>query len=187
MSRNLTPELVDRVGRRFAKSCRMVTIYFDDGVLRRTTFAHDLDWDGFTWISYPDLLGVGAIVEDTNLEIAPFTVTLSGVDQTQLALALQTNYVDRICEVWLAYPDEEGRLTADNPPIALARGLTDTPTIEDTPGGLTALNLTVTSPYGDIDGKNGRQTNDQVQQAVFPGDRFFDLVSQTPRRLIWGA
>lgn len=178
----------DEIQKQAYAEANLVEIVFDEGPLRLTDYGHDIEWNGYTWLAVGQLLQVGGQTEDTNIEVAPWQITLSGVDQINVAIALQYNYIDRRATHWVMLFDDQGKMIVDpeNPKLA-AKGLTDTPRISDSPGGTTTLQLTVTTPYGDIDGKNGRQTNDSEQQALFPGDRGFDLVSETPRRLLWGA
>lgn len=161
----------------------LLEINFDEGPLRLTDYGRDIDWNGYTWINVGSMLAVGQETENTDLELAPWQVTLSGVDQSLVSLALRYNWLDRVARHWIVVFDQSGGMI--EAPELVGYGLTDTPVIDDSLPGSTTIQVTVTSPYADIDGKNGRKTNDAEQQKAFPGDRCFSLVAQTPQRVLW--
>lgn len=184
MARGFTQQQLSWINREETSVGRLIEIQFDAGTVRLNDYGRDIEWNGYTWRNRGYILAIGPVTEDTNLEIAPWTISLSGVDQIFVASVLQTTYQGRPAKMWVTVADRDLQIVGN--PIEIASGKIDSWRVDDQPNGQTTVEISVAGPYGDIDGKNGRRTSDEVQRSLFPRDKFFNLVSQTPRRVVWG-
>jgi hypothetical protein len=77
---------------------------FSGGIVRLTTAPVDISWNGYTWEGIRGHLEIGAIAEspgDVRSQAVP--LTLSGVEQSILALLLQQQYLGRPLRIWTGH------------------------------------------------------------------------------------
>jgi hypothetical protein len=110
-------------------------------------------------------------------------VSLSGVDQTYIAGALNENIINDNVYVYRGFFDTNFSLIAD--PFLLFYGTIDSFKISDNTQKAT-LNLTATSHWGNFSKTNGRTTTDNSQQRFFSGDKGMEFSALTVRDIKWG-
>ena len=136
-----------------------------------------------TYLSNVQLRGITGVQETGTPTKNSLSVSLSGVDQTYIALALTENIINEDFFIYQGYLNSSLALIAD--PFLLFYGTVDEYKITDDTN-TARLNLTVTSHWGNFDKQNGRTTTDNSQQRFFSGDKGMEFASLTVRDLRWG-
>lgn len=165
--------------------CWMLEMHFDGGTNRVTDAWRDIAWGGNTFIAGGRFLGFSGLSETLDLQIPSVTITVSGVDQTYVALALNTPTLDRRMVIYKAFLDYTQSVVTD--PVVVFDGRMDSMSISDDPSGSSTVAITATSQWGDFARRPGRHSSSAEQQVLFPGDKFFDYCSQLDKEIKWGA
>jgi hypothetical protein len=166
---------------------------FSGGTVYATDAPFPIAWNGNTYPALGHLLSYDGLEENADLREARVGVSLSGVDQVYISAVLAENYLDRPLRVYRAFLDGQGGVIVD--PFALFEGVMDFPEIAEDPHaappapGLGTCTVTVeaSSHWADFGRRPGRHTNDNEQQFHFPGDKFFEFVSEQNRTFQWGS
>lgn len=165
----------------------LVRADFDAGSVYMTDCYRAITWSGQTWQALGHLLAFDGLEESADVRIPQVRISLSGVDQVWTANVLNNAYIDRRVRIWKGFLDSGDAVVVD--PIAIFNGFMDAPVIDEDPdGGKSTVTITcVDRGGGQIEQRPGRHTNDAEQQLLFPGDRFFQYVSQINTQITWGA
>lgn len=155
-----------------------------------STFATDayrtITWNGNTYVANGRFLDYDGIEETADLSAGQTRVTLSGVDQSEIAGVLSHEYIDRRLVIRKAFLADDESVVVD--PIPILDGRCDAPAVvEDPDSGLCTVTLTAGNHWIDFERKAGRHTNHQEQQLHYPGDLFFEFVSQINKPIKWGS
>ncbi|MDW5417751.1 hypothetical protein R6242_14365 [Iodobacter sp. CM08] len=119
------------------------------------------------------------------MQINALTVTLSGVDQSMIASALQYDFLGRRLTLLRTYFDENGVIQA---PFMLFDGRCDGPAIEESPDdGSCTVQVKASSHFVDFERVRSRLTNLESQQQWFPSDKGFEFVAAQPQDIQWGG
>ena len=78
---------------------------FDSGTVRLWTGTEDITIDSETYTGAGSLLSMTGVEENSDLASTNLVVTLSGMDQTVLNLALSENYQNRRIDAFLGFLD----------------------------------------------------------------------------------
>lgn len=128
---------------------------------------------GEEWLGIADALQISPSSEVVDTGSEGLEVVLSGVDPSQISLALQEEVQGKDCEVWFGFMDENGLVIPD--PYLEFAGEADV--LSHSEDGRTAqLTMTVETAWSDTAPSNVRYS-DATQQAMFPGDRFFEFAA----------
>ena len=110
-------------------------------------------------------------------------MSLSGVDQTYVSLALSENIIAKEVYIYRGFLDTTNTLIAD--PFLLFFGTIDEYKISDTTE-TAHLVLQITSHWGNFSKTSGRVTTDNAQQRFFSGDKGMEFAALTVRDIQWG-
>jgi hypothetical protein len=110
-------------------------------------------------------------------------VSLSGVDQTYIAIALNENIINDNVFIYRGFLDSNLALISD--PFLLFYGTIDEYKISDNTT-TASINLTVTSHWGNFSKTNGRTTTDNSQKRFFSSDKGMEFSALTVRDIRWG-
>jgi hypothetical protein len=123
-------------------------------------------------------------VQETNAPTKnSLTLSLSAVDQTYVALALNENIINDNVYVYRGYLDSNLSLIAD--PFLLFYGTVDEFKISDNTSTATLV-LTLSSHWGNFSKTSGRTTTDNSQKRFFSNDKGMEFSALTVRDLKWG-
>lgn len=149
-----------------------------------TDAAVNITWNSNYYLS-STLLGFSSIAETSDLLVNSCTVSLSGVDQSVIALLLQETYLNRKMKIRTAMLDESLAVIAS--PVLIFDGRMDRPAIAvDPDNGTTVCTVEGVSHWVDFERRPGRHSNNNEQQKHFPGDLGFANVATLPDEIFWG-
>jgi hypothetical protein len=158
---------------------------FDSGSVRNTDAYRDIVWKGKTYIANGHFIQIEDLAESATLQMSRVKVTLSGVDQSWLALILSQAYDGRALRIWRGFLSDTFTLIQD--PVQLFEGTMDEPIIEDDPStGTSIVQVVGTDIFKDWERPRGRLSNDQSQQFHFPGDRGMEFATGQSHAIFWG-
>ena len=163
----------------------LVALHLDSGVLRFTDAHRAILWGADTFTAVGAVLRIDAIVETADAQITELGATLSGVDQTLIAVVLAQPLIDRRMVIYKGFLNSSDALIADPGPIfdgrIFASGID-----EDPESGSCVVSVRAASHWADFERRPGRHTNHEEQQLFFSGDLAFEFVSEINRQLYWG-
>ena len=161
-------------------------LYLDGATTRATDAYREITWNGNTYAANGHFLEFDAIEETAELSAGQTRVMLSGVDQSEIAAVLLYEYIDRRLVIYKAFFDTSEAVVVD--PVPILDGRCDAPAVvEDPDVGTCTVVITVGNHWIDFERKPGRHANHQEQQLHFPGDNFFEFVSEINKEIKWGA
>lgn len=162
----------------------LVALYFRDGPLFLHSRLGEILLGGDLYTGFGDLGDIAGIAEVAEASRSTFTLSLRGVPNDLIALALGDAYQGRPCVV------REGRIDPATydllpDPWVLRRGLMDTMDMEQ--GETASITLSVESEFSQWDRPVARRYTDADQQSRYPGDPFFQYAEQSvTKTLYWG-
>lgn len=144
----------------------------------------DIEFDTYTWRSIGSLGSISSTKDTSDLSDSDITLTLDGVINNTISIALNLYYQGRQYDVYLAFMDEGHNLIND--PILVNSGLIDN--MDITLGTTCTIELSGKSYLSRLSTARDLRYNDETQQRLFPGDRFFQFVESAARKeLRWGS
>jgi len=185
MPRDLGAANLAEVAKSAVRLVHLVALHFDSGVQRYTDGPAALVFGGNTYSADVNLLDISAVSEDRGVQVGRLRVTLSGVAQANVAVALSEPYTDRLVEVYRGFLDGTGALVAD-PYLHYAGRIDAFQVSEDYATGAATVAWEVAPHWVDFERTAGRRTNHQVQQTYFPGDLGFEFASEVAKDVPWG-
>lgn len=162
-----------------------------EGIWRYCTATFDFPWDASDGLGTQSWTGMGGLVsldpirESSDVEAIGLRATLAGFDtSTQpspVALALNTTVQGRPCWIWLGAMYDNYQLVGT--PTLEFQGRIDTLTVAEDAGTAT-MSVNMESRFASILRPNVRRFTDRDQQAMYPGDRFFEFLPQMREKAI---
>ena len=136
-----------------------------------------------TYITNGHLKNISGVNETNKPTKNSLQITLSGVDQTYVSIALSENIINAEVYIYRGFLDANNALIAD--PFLLFFGTVDEYRITD---NTTTANLVLnlTSHWGNFQKTSGRVTTDNSQQRFFSGDKGMEFAALTVRDINWG-
>ena len=136
-----------------------------------------------TYLANGHFKGITGVSETNKPTKNSLAVSLSGVDQTYISIALNENIINDDVFIYRGFLDNNLAVISD--PFLLFYGTIDEYKISD--NTTTAnINLTVTSHWGNFSKTSGRSTTDNSQQRFFSGDKGMEFSALTVRDIKWG-
>jgi len=136
-----------------------------------------------TYLSNGHLRGITGVQETGTPTKNSLSVSLSGVDQTYIALALTENIINDDVFIYQGYLNSSLALIAD--PFLLFYGNVDEFKISDNTSTATLV-LIVSSHWGNFSRTSGRTTTDNSQRRFFSNDFGMAFSALTVRDIKWG-
>jgi hypothetical protein len=156
-----------------------VEAQFTGGTVRLWTGYGDRQIEGNTYTGAGSLLSISGLDEVADLSAKSITVTLSGIDQTVLSLALAEPYQRRKLRVLFG-------VVGNSASVELFSGQMNTMTIEDS-GETSTVTILVDSKLVELERASNRRYTSESQKSRHAGDTFFDYVAKLQdRQLVWG-
>lgn len=179
MSRSIPAAIVTALGQEEISPFYAVELNFDGGTIRLWTGFGDRVIDGQTYIGTGSLLSVAGIEEAADLSAKGASLTLSGVDQSIVSIALQEPYQGRSARILFG-------VTEVNDFVEVFAGLMDTMTIQHS-GETVTITLTIESKLVTLQRANVRRYTSANHKLRYSTDTFFDYVTDiADKELVWG-
>jgi hypothetical protein len=179
MSRSVPAAILTALAQPEVQPFYAVEAQFTSGNVRLWTGYGDRQIEGNTYTGAGSLLGISGLDEVADLSAQSITVTLSGVDQTALALALAEPYQRRRLRVLFG-------VVNSTTSVELFSGQMNTMTIEDT-GSTSTISILVDSKLVELERASNRRYTSESQKSRHSTDTFFDYVARLQdRQLVWG-
>jgi len=131
-----------------------------------------------TYLSNGHLRNISAVNETNKPTKNSLIISLSGVDQTYIAVALNENIINDDVHIYRGFLDSNFSLIAD--PFLLFYGTINDYKITDNTTSAKIV-LTITSHWGNFSKTSGRTTTDNSQQRFFSGDKGMEFSALTVR------
>jgi hypothetical protein len=152
------------------------------GVVRVHTRTGTITWGSNDYVGVGKFGAVSDVTEDAQLRPSGVSLTLSGVDAALITAAMTEKYHGRAVSVWQGFLNTTTLALVADPQLVFS-GLMDYMSIElgQNTGSI------VVSCEGELarwNRHNGALYTHESQQAIYPGDRGFDLVPFIQNRTI---
>lgn len=143
-----------------------------------------IPYEGDDYIGVGTLGSISKLSESEALGPAAITMSLSGLDKTMIATALDSaSYKDKVT-IYEGYRQDDGTLVAD--PWIVWSGTIDTTSVEVGPESKIVLALQ--HDVASLQEINGRRFTDEDQQSEYSGDLFFEHIAEVPfLNLLWAG
>ncbi|WP_320176620.1 hypothetical protein [Roseovarius pacificus] len=160
-----------------------VEMLFDSGALRLWTGTYQLDLASVAWTGTGALLGISAIEETAEIAVRGATLTMSGLPEEIVALALQEPYQGRACSIYLGMFAE-----VYSPDLTeLFSGYMDEMNIDEGDES-SAIELKIENKLVDLERPRVMRYTTAYQESRHPGDKFFSHVEDIQDKVIpWGT
>ena len=136
-----------------------------------------------TYLSNGHLKSITDISETNVPTKNTLSISLSGVDQTYISVALNENIINDDVYIYRGFLNSSLALISD--PYLSFFGTIDEYNIKDDTN-TASLVLSATSHWGNFSKVNGRTTTDNSQQKVFSGDKGMEFSALTVKDIKWG-
>jgi hypothetical protein len=179
MARGLSSDLLTEINSGSIKPVALVEIGFPT-VQRLTNHYKDLVHNANTYSAGGHLLKISAKAENSQINVANFSIQLSAVDNTFVAIVLNNVVSNDEVTIDVGFLDSNDALIDT---FTFNKGFIDSYSI-DTEKGRLVLNCT--SHFSDFSRVAGRKTNSGSQQIFFPTDKGMEFAGLTVQDILWG-
>tara|TARA_R100001440_G_scaffold35163_1_gene54110 strand:- start:228 stop:794 length:567 start_codon:yes stop_codon:yes gene_type:complete len=136
-----------------------------------------------TYLTNGHLKNISGVNETNKPTKNSLQLTLSGVDQTYISIALSENIINQEVYIYRGFLDTNNALISD--PFLLFFGTIDEYRISDNTDTANLV-LNLTSHWGNFQKTSGRVTTDNSQQRFFSGDKGMEFAALSVRDIKWG-
>jgi hypothetical protein len=159
----------------------LLEIQLDDGTHRFTNGPFDTTYAGNTYQALGNFLGFSDIQENTQMQIAEVTVTLTGLRQEDFGYFVDNDFIDRTVIIYRQVWNDVSGVVGT---FKIFEGRLKNAAVEDDGEKLT-IGGTASNQFIDFERTAGRRTNDDEQQFFYSGDRFFEFAKEVLKEISW--
>ena len=159
---------------------------FASGFVRVTTAPFSITFESNTYLGVGDVGGISKIEETIEGRAHRVTLTLVGVKNSYISIALDEDYQGRDAKIWKAYLDTSYAIISA--PIAAFWGIMDVMVIKRGPE-TAQIDLQIVSRFAKWErAPDSPRWSNEDHQKRFPGDKFFEFMPQITagKEVIWG-
>lgn len=183
MSRGLSGTLTSLFADSHISVVLLVKLEFDSGTQRYFSGAGTIQYLSETYIGIGEFGQIEPILEDKGVKMKGIRLALQGVDTTIIDISVNEAIQGRKAAIFLCGYDTE--LAAITDGFEIFSGYMDT--VEISRGTQASMILSIESIMAQFDLPNIRRFTSEDHKERYPGDKFFDLVSQTNElEIVWG-
>ena len=180
-NRNMNSSTQTEVAKNNITGVELLEIELDDATYRFTNGPWDSSYNGNTYQALGNFLGFSEIQENTQMQIAEVTVTLTGLRQEDFGYFVNTNFIDRPVRIYRQlWNDTDGVVGT----FKLFEGRFSNAACEDD-GEILTVGGKAANSFVDFERASGRSTNDDEQQFYYPGDKFFEFSKEVLKEIKW--
>ena len=149
---------------------------FPDGTIYFTDLPYDTTYNGNTYSGVGSALGYDSIEEVSGLQANGIRIYFNAANASLLSLLQNQNLIDRPVYVYRGLLDTSNQPVTD--PVLVFEGRSDSMKLSEDPDkGAMQLVLDCFDENADFERVNGRRTNYEEQQLLFPGDKGFEFIA----------
>lgn len=206
MSRDLSTNTIDNISQDVVYPFFATELRFDgNNTIRMWTGQGTLVLsDGTEWVGLGQLLNISAIEETSEMAVKGATITLSGIPQTLLSLALAEPYQGRVCNIYFGTFSQGSLLqesssyillqdgsrinleTTDKGFNELFSGYMDQMNIEESSETCT-ISLAVENKLVDLERARTARFTSGYQKSIYAGDLGLDFIEDLQdKSIVWG-
>ena len=166
-----------------------------DGNVYVNSSGQNITYSGNAYLGVGGMGGISGVQESTELSSYAVNLQLSGIASTNLSLALNSNYQNKLAIIYMAIVDDDDAIVGT--PMVMFQGRMDAMNIEM--GETATISVRVVSRLSDWErNRGGRYTNEDQQEKhpeVLDGsgnvvtnvDKGLEMVAQATEKVIyWG-
>tara|TARA_R110000764_G_scaffold2047_4_gene8976 strand:+ start:1493 stop:2032 length:540 start_codon:yes stop_codon:yes gene_type:complete len=159
----------------------LLEIELDDATHRFTNGPFDSTHEGNTYQALGNFLGFSDVSENTQMQIAEVTVTLTGLLQSDFGFFVNTNFIDRPVRIFRQLFNDQVGIVGT---FKIFEGRFNSAACEDD-GEILTVGGTASNSFVDFERRSGRRTNNDVQEFYYPGDKFFEFAKEVLKEISW--
>ncbi len=186
MTRSLTSAVKTELATNDIRPVHLITIGFGTPVnITDCSFpiTSSVSGSSVTYSASDFIMGVSDFSEETDVNLSPISISLSGADQTFISTVLNENVINDAVTIFRGFLNDSNALIAD--PFLLYKGTIDNFAISESDTS-SIVNLDIVSHWADFEKKSGRKTNNTSQQRFFSTDLGMNFSSETVLDIKWG-
>ena len=177
MSRTLTAATLAELSKGHVDVALFVEAEFASGTVRFWSGMGDISWNGVTWTGAGALLSVQPAAEVSDITAQGAVISLTGVDQAVISLALSDRRQGKPVRCWVAFLDSADPPQVIADPASLFDGRMDVMLIK--PGAeFATVTIKAESRMRDLLRASNRRWTHEDQQIRFPGDLGFEHIAK---------
>ena len=181
-NRNMDSATQTEVAKHSITGFELLEIELDDATYRFTNGPWEASYDGNTYLALGNFLGFSEIQENTQMQIAEVTVTLTGLRQEDFGYFVNTNFIDRPVRIYRQLWNEQAGGVVGT--FKLFEGRFSNAACEDD-GEILTVGGKASNSFVDFERRSGRSTNDDEHQFYYPGDKFFEFSKEVLKEIKW--
>ena len=185
--RNMNPTLVSETEKPVVTYYEVMDILVGAGYYI-TNAPFDISYGGNTYISMGGLIAADPVEENIGFEIEKLGITIGGIDPLPgdsdpfIKKILTLDYVDRPLIITRVYYSQGSQVGG----VQLYNGYINSAGVERDLGDQgVVVRLESSNNWTDFGRVNGRETNDNSQQAVFSGDLGLEYCKEMQKQVEW--
>ena len=183
MSRGLHSTLKTELATNHLDQVHLIQFTIGSTIYYRTTAYFDLVFDGNTYTAGADLLAIPSITESSTVATSTVNFSIEGASQTFISLFFNNDHIHRPVKIIRGYLTDAGALI-DNP-YTIFLGYISGYAINETTT-TSKISINVANHWANFEMKRGRRTNNNSQQQIFSGDKFFEFSNAMMVDIEWG-
>jgi len=183
MSRGLHSTLKTELATNHLDQVHLIQFTIGSTIYYRTTAYFDLVFDGNTYTAGADLLAIPSITESSTVATSTVNFSIEGASQTFISLFFNNDHIHRPVKIIRGYLTDAGALVAN--PYTIFLGYISGYAINETTT-TSKISINVANHWANFEMKRGRRTNDNSQQQIFGGDKFFEFSNAMMVDIEWG-
>lgn len=183
MSRGLHSDLKTELATDHLDQIHLIQFTIGSTIYYRTTAYFSVVFDGNTYTADATLLKIPTITESSQIATSNVSFDIEGASQTFISLLLNNEHIHRPVKIIRGYLTDAGVLVAN--PYTIFLGYISGYSINDTTTS-SKITITVANHWANFEMKRGRRTNDNSQQQIFSGDKFFEFSNAMMVDIEWG-
>ena len=152
---------------------------------RITNAPWDITYDSNTYTSFGMLLSFDAIEENSSLEIASLSITVSGIAPTTSGSALKDfvgeNYANATVQIDRVYYENHVQQGVVN----VYKGYITGAELVQSADNISNVVVDTASHWHDFQRQNARRTNTNSQQTYYAGDLGFEFSTEVQKEITW--
>jgi hypothetical protein len=156
---------------------------FESGMVRLCNAEYTFSWNGYDWLGLGRMGSIDVIQEGADLQPYGISLTITGIDSANVSTALNEQYQNRACRIWLAPLTDNYEVIAD--PVLNFRRRMDNMNLQI--GATASITLTAENRLADWNRPRVRRFNNDDQISIYPNDKGFEFIHLIVDKVLnWG-